>query len=88
MMCVQCYLVLSYMAAVVGNSKFFNVKQVYLIEHDDCQFEMEPRHSSFIVGVEMIIATPGRLNDLIMSNVVDVRSVTFLVSYEVRLIDC
>ena len=33
----------------------------------------------FVSGVEIIIATPGRLNDLIMSNVVDVRSVTFLV---------
>ena len=34
---------------------------------------------SFCPGVEIIIATPGRLNDLIMSNVLDVRSVTFLV---------
>ncbi|CAF4779070.1 unnamed protein product [Rotaria socialis] len=30
-------------------------------------------------GVEIIIATPGRLNDLVMSNVIDIRSVTFFV---------
>lgn len=39
-------------------------------------------------GVEIIIATPGRLNDLIMSNVVDVRTVTFLVLDEAdRMLD-
>ncbi|CAF0743205.1 unnamed protein product [Didymodactylos carnosus] len=39
-------------------------------------------------GVEIIIATPGRLNDLIMDNVIDVRSVTFLVLDEAdRMLD-
>ena len=31
-------------------------------------------------GVEIIVATPGRLNDLINSEVIDVKSVTYLVS--------
>ena len=31
-------------------------------------------------GVEIIVATPGRLNDLCMNNIVNVRSVTYLVS--------
>ncbi|CAM2702774.1 unnamed protein product [Rotaria socialis] len=39
-------------------------------------------------GVEIIIATPGRLNDLVMSNVIDLRSVTFLVLDEAdRMLD-
>ena len=31
-------------------------------------------------GVEIIVATPGRLNDLIDSEIIDVKSVTYLVS--------
>ena len=31
-------------------------------------------------GVEIIVATPGRLNDLVMHNIVNVKSVTYLVS--------
>ena len=31
-------------------------------------------------GVEIIVATPGRLNDLVMNNIVNVKSVTYLVS--------
>ena len=31
-------------------------------------------------GVEIIVATPGRLNDLIMNGIVNVTSVTYLVS--------
>ncbi|UJR25523.1 hypothetical protein I4U23_006869 [Adineta vaga] len=39
-------------------------------------------------GVEIIIATPGRLNDLVMSNVIDLRSVTYLVLDEAdRMLD-
>ncbi|XP_022097065.1 ATP-dependent RNA helicase DBP2-like [Acanthaster planci] len=39
-------------------------------------------------GVEIIIATPGRLNDLIMNGIVDVKSVTFLVLDEAdRMLD-
>nr|QOS47394.1 DEAD-box DDX43 [Locusta migratoria] len=39
-------------------------------------------------GVEIIIATPGRLNDLIMSNVIDVTSITYLVLDEAdRMLD-
>ena len=30
-------------------------------------------------GVEIIVATPGRLNDLINNEIIDVRSVTYLV---------
>lgn len=30
-------------------------------------------------GVEIIIATPGRLNDLVEANVIDVCTITFLV---------
>lgn len=35
--------------------------------------------SSVERGVEIIIATPGRLNDLVMNEVVDVKSITYLV---------
>ncbi|XP_013418694.1 probable ATP-dependent RNA helicase DDX43 [Lingula anatina] len=39
-------------------------------------------------GVEIIIATPGRLNDLIMNGIIDVRSVTYLVLDEAdRMLD-
>ena len=31
-------------------------------------------------GVEIIVATPGRLNDLVMNGIVSVSSVTYLVS--------
>lgn len=31
-------------------------------------------------GVEIVIATPGRLNDLVMNKYIDISSVTFLVS--------
>lgn len=31
-------------------------------------------------GVEIVVATPGRLNDLIMNNIIDVKTVTYLVS--------
>lgn len=32
------------------------------------------------LGVEIVIATPGRLNDLVMNNIIDLKYVTFLVS--------
>lgn len=35
-------------------------------------------------GVEIIVATPGRLNDLVMNKIVNVKSVTYLVC---RLVD-
>jgi len=39
-------------------------------------------------GVEIVVATPGRLNDLIASNVIDVKSVTYLVLDEAdRMLD-
>jgi len=39
-------------------------------------------------GVEIVVATPGRLNDLISSNVIDVKSVTYLVLDEAdRMLD-
>ncbi|XP_064624758.1 probable ATP-dependent RNA helicase DDX43 [Lineus longissimus] len=39
-------------------------------------------------GVEIIIATPGRLNDLVMNEVVDVKSITYLVLDEAdRMLD-
>ncbi|XP_060077446.1 probable ATP-dependent RNA helicase DDX53 [Ylistrum balloti] len=39
-------------------------------------------------GVEIIVATPGRLNDLIMNNIVSVKSVTFLILDEAdRMLD-
>ncbi|XP_048256269.1 probable ATP-dependent RNA helicase DDX43 isoform X4 [Haliotis rufescens] len=39
-------------------------------------------------GVEIIVATPGRLNDLIMNGIVDVKSVTYLVLDEAdRMLD-
>ncbi|KAL4236271.1 putative ATP-dependent RNA helicase ddx43 [Mactra antiquata] len=39
-------------------------------------------------GVEIIVATPGRLNDLIMNNIVNVKSVTYLVLDEAdRMLD-
>lgn len=39
-------------------------------------------------GVEIVVATPGRLNDLISSNIIDVRSVTYLVLDEAdRMLD-
>jgi len=39
-------------------------------------------------GVEIVVATPGRLNDLIASNIIDVKSVTYLVLDEAdRMLD-
>lgn len=39
-------------------------------------------------GVEIIIATPGRLNDLIQANVIDVNTITYLVLDEAdRMLD-
>ncbi|XP_067678893.1 probable ATP-dependent RNA helicase DDX43 [Haliotis asinina] len=39
-------------------------------------------------GVEIIVATPGRLNDLIMNGIIDVKSVTYLVLDEAdRMLD-
>lgn len=39
-------------------------------------------------GVEIVIATPGRLNDLIEANVIDVTSITYLVLDEAdRMLD-
>lgn len=39
-------------------------------------------------GVEIVIATPGRLNDLLMNNILDVKSVTYLVLDEAdRMLD-
>lgn len=39
-------------------------------------------------GVQIVIATPGRLNDLVMANVIDVTSITFLVLDEAdRMLD-
>lgn len=39
-------------------------------------------------GVEIVIATPGRLNDLLMNEIMDVRSVTYLVLDEAdRMLD-
>ena len=39
-------------------------------------------------GVEIIIATPGRLNDLVQANVVNVNSITYLVLDEAdRMLD-
>ena len=31
-------------------------------------------------GVEIIVATPGRLNDLVQNGIINVKSVTYLVS--------
>ncbi|PVD22685.1 hypothetical protein C0Q70_15940 [Pomacea canaliculata] len=39
-------------------------------------------------GVEIVVATPGRLNDLIMNNIIDVKTVTYLVLDEAdRMLD-
>ncbi|XP_068750067.1 probable ATP-dependent RNA helicase DDX43 isoform X2 [Montipora capricornis] len=39
-------------------------------------------------GVEIVIATPGRLNDLLMNEIIDIRSVTYLVLDEAdRMLD-
>jgi len=39
-------------------------------------------------GVEIVVATPGRLNDLIASSIIDVKSVTYLVLDEAdRMLD-
>lgn len=39
-------------------------------------------------GVQIIIATPGRLNDLVMADVVNIMSITFLVLDEAdRMLD-
>ena len=32
-------------------------------------------------GVEMVVATPGRLNDLIMNDILKTKSITYLVSF-------
>uniref|UniRef100_A0A6G5AAM3 Putative atp-dependent rna helicase n=1 Tax=Rhipicephalus microplus TaxID=6941 RepID=A0A6G5AAM3_RHIMP len=40
------------------------------------------------LGVEIVIATPGRLNDLVMNNVIDLKYVTFLILDEAdRMLD-
>lgn len=72
------------MVVVVERIKYFNVKRVWLLTKKkiyDYFFDL------FIQGVEIIIATPGRLNDLVMSNVIDLRSVTFLVGIEFFIVD-
>lgn len=39
-------------------------------------------------GVQIVIATPGRLNDLVMAGVIDVSSITYLVLDEAdRMLD-
>lgn len=39
-------------------------------------------------GVEIVIATPGRLNDLVEANILDISSVTYLVLDEAdRMLD-
>lgn len=39
-------------------------------------------------GVEIIVATPGRLNDLVMNEIINVKSVTYLVLDEAdRMLD-
>lgn len=44
--------------------------------------------SSVEGGVEIVIATPGRLNDLIEANIIDVKSITYLVLDEAdRMLD-
>uniref|UniRef100_V5HMB1 RNA helicase n=2 Tax=Ixodes ricinus TaxID=34613 RepID=V5HMB1_IXORI len=40
------------------------------------------------LGVEIVIATPGRLNDLVMNNIIDLKYVTFLILDEAdRMLD-
>ena len=36
--------------------------------------------NAYSAGVEIVVATPGRLNDLIMNGIINVKSVTYLVS--------
>ena len=36
-------------------------------------------------GVEIVVATPGRLNDFMMNGIIDVRNVTYLVSLSLNV---
>lgn len=68
----------------VSKYKFRNMKAVCVYGGGDRRAQI----ANIKLGVEIIIATPGRLNDLIDNNVIDVASITYLVLDEAdRMLD-
>ena len=69
---------------------WFHSKQfLYIVPYSVCVYGGGNRREQINVvtkGVEIIVATPGRLNDLVMNNIVNVKSVTYLVSLNAELI--
>ena len=62
---------------------FTLLKRIFLLFNSVCVYGGGNRREQINVvtkGVEIIVATPGRLNDLVMNKIVNVNSVTYLVS--------
>ncbi|KAH8247231.1 hypothetical protein KR038_000582 [Drosophila bunnanda] len=68
----------------VNKYSFRNMKAVCVYGGGDRRMQI----SDVERGAEIIICTPGRLNDLVQANVIDVRSITYLVLDEAdRMLD-
>lgn len=68
----------------VGKYQFRGMKAVCVYGGGDRKAQIQ----NIGKGVEIVIATPGRLNDLIQDNVIDVTSITYLVLDEAdRMLD-
>ena len=72
-----------YILAFEMNSKQLNYLYVFFSSNSVCVYGGGNRREQINVvtkGVEIIVATPGRLNDLVQNGIVNVKSVTYLVS--------
>ena len=72
-----------YILAFKINSKQLNYLYVFFSSNSVCVYGGGNRREQINVvtkGVEIIVATPGRLNDLVQNGIVNVKSVTYLVS--------
>lgn len=68
----------------VGKYSFRNMKAVCVYGGGDRNAQI----GNIGAGVEIIIATPGRLNDLVQANVININSITFLILDEAdRMLD-
>ncbi|XP_047369459.1 probable ATP-dependent RNA helicase DDX43 [Vespa velutina] len=68
----------------VGKYSYRNIKAVCLYGGGNRQDQID----IVTEGVQIVIATPGRLNDLVLARAIDVRSVTYLVLDEAdRMLD-
>lgn len=67
------------------------LKSIFSVFYSVCVYgggDRRTQISNIGSGVEIIIATPGRLNDLVQANVIDVYTITYLVLDEAdRMLD-